>query len=376
MDSRHFDALGKLLSTSNSRRRLAALLVSLPAAGGLREILEPLDAEGKRHKKHKKKHKPPTPTPTPACTPDPAAKTCAGQCGTVTNNCQKVVDCGSCVCDVRCNDTPAACGAALQAVIDAAPAGATRIICPGTYQGGFTITRSLTLIGAGEGDAPARNTILDGANAQRVLEILRDTGTVTLQRLQIARGNVGPDFGGGISHAGTHLVMSDCTIAGNHGRTGAGMAHDNGALEMTRCTVRNNIAANQGGGAGSGGGLNLTSQATLTDCLIVDNETGASGGGLYVLTDQPVVLAGETVVQGNTAGQGGGIFADSSAITIGVNCRITGNTADSGQGGGIARFGGTVTLAGPDPSPIVVNNCHENCSGGVPGCQSGGSCPQ
>ena len=104
-----------------------------PCGRGLRDLLAPTAAEAKRHK-HKKKHQRPKPTPTPTCTPDPVAKTCSGQCGNVTNNCQKVIDCGSCLCDVRCNDTPAACGTALQAAIDAAAEGDTLIVCPGTYR--------------------------------------------------------------------------------------------------------------------------------------------------------------------------------------------------------------------------------------------------
>jgi hypothetical protein len=42
--------------------------------------------------------------------------------------------------------------------------------------------------------------------------------------------------------------------------------------------------------------------------------------------------------------------------------------AGEGSGGGIRRSGGTVTLRGANPSPIVVNNCHENCAGNVPRC--------
>jgi hypothetical protein len=43
--------------------------------------------------KHKHKHK---------CKPQPHATTCAGTCGTVTNNCKQSVDCGPCTCDPPC----------------------------------------------------------------------------------------------------------------------------------------------------------------------------------------------------------------------------------------------------------------------------------
>jgi hypothetical protein len=372
MDARHFDVVVRALSMSGSRRRLAALFMTVPVAGGLRDLLAPAQTAAKRHKKKKKK---PTPTPTPACKPDPVAQICAGRCGVVSNNCQQLVDCGSCICDVRCNDTPTACGAALQATIDAAAEGDTLIICQGTYRGGFRISRSLTLIGAGQGEDPARNTILDGNNSQQVLNIPGNTGTVTLKRLTITRGAVGAGDGGGILHKGTRLIMRDCTVAGNHGRNGAGVVHQSGTLEMTRCTVRDNVAPTTAIAAATGGGLFIAGQATLTDCLIANNESANSAGGLYVVTAEPVILAGTTVVRDNKAMLGGGIFADNASLTIGVGCRVTGNTADPGDGGGIFRNGGMVTLEGPSPSPIVVDNCHENCSGDVPQCQSGGTCP-
>jgi hypothetical protein len=57
-----------------------------------------VDSEKKKKKKKKKK-----------CTPDSTATTCAGKCGSVTNNCNQAVDCGPCAgcdpaCGTCCND--------------------------------------------------------------------------------------------------------------------------------------------------------------------------------------------------------------------------------------------------------------------------------
>jgi hypothetical protein len=112
MDARRFDALAKVLSVSDSRRRLLKVLVTLPVLGGLFGSPSPDDAEGKgrrmrRKKRHKHgkgrrrnhgKHK----NKRPQCTPDSIAQTCAGTCGSVQNNCQQAVDCGSCACDPAC----------------------------------------------------------------------------------------------------------------------------------------------------------------------------------------------------------------------------------------------------------------------------------
>jgi len=293
----------------------------------------------------------------------------------VNNTCQacgSTAECGSdriCVagacraCDVSCTGTARQCGFFLQTALERGPE-TTLYVCPGTYRGGFTINRSVAVIGAGQDDDPAANTILDGNDAERVVTIPGGTGTVNLRSLAITRGS-----GGGILHSGTRLVMQDCTVADNQVNAASGVHHDSGVLEMTRCTVSHNNAAFEGGG------LLLESQATLTDCLIANNTTSMSGGGIATFSSALVTLAGETVIQANTAGRGGGIFVGSGFLTIGEDCRITGNTAPELRGGGIENGEGVVTLLGADPSPIVVDNCHENCAGDVPGCAIGGFCP-
>ena len=108
MDLRHFDALAKALSAGPSRRRLLTGLAALPVVGGLVGILGEDDVEaGGRRRRRKKAHKHGKgrrrkPRRRNKCTPSSLAQTCAGKCGSVTNNCQKVVDCGSCVCDPPC----------------------------------------------------------------------------------------------------------------------------------------------------------------------------------------------------------------------------------------------------------------------------------
>lgn len=113
MDGRHFDSLTRALTELESRRRLLAVLATLPMLGSLFGLLNLEDAEAKdrrrrrkarhrrrhnpgKHKgKGKRKHKRP-------CVPDSTAQTCAGRCGQAINNCQQSVDCGPCACDPAC----------------------------------------------------------------------------------------------------------------------------------------------------------------------------------------------------------------------------------------------------------------------------------
>jgi hypothetical protein len=126
-----------------------------------------------------------------------------------------------------------------------------------------------------------------------------------------------------------------------------------------------------------GGGIFTAGTLTLTDCLIEDND-GGSGGGIYA-ADASATLAGSTAVRGNEAARGGGIFAGGGNVQIEPTCRVTDNTATGGAGfGGGIWMGnsGLMSLLGPDPSPIVVENCVENCAGAaVAKCAAGGSCP-
>lgn len=296
--------------------------------------------------------------------------------------------CGSCAagsicdgntcqaCDVTCTGTAAECGAALQTAIAAAAPNDTLYICPGTYLGGFQIDKALTVIGTGQDDDPTADTILDGFQATRVVTIFEGTGEVTLVNLRIQRS-----INSGIGHRGALLTMRDCTITECAGSDAGGViAGVASAVAMTRCTVSNNRAGS------SGGGLTLASHATLTDCVITGNTAISQGGGIAATSGSDplpqVTLAGATKVEGNRAFQGGGMHVLASNVTIGAECRITGNTASrfsADRGGGIylaSLRNGTVTLEDDDPSPIVVDNWSDNCAGeAIAKCAPGGFCP-
>ncbi|MFT4038547.1 MAG: hypothetical protein QM692_10235 [Thermomicrobiales bacterium] len=289
---------------------------------------------------------------------DPASEVCAND------------TCVACTVTCAANQTAAQCGTVLQSAF--AGSDATVYVCPGTYAGGFLITRSVAVYGAGQGEDPAAATILDGGGVQGVLHVSESSATVHLERIRITGGSA--EAGAGILAYQYRLELVDCTVSNNTARLGGGITQSLGTLDMTRCTVRDNKALPLPTPAALGGGLYLGANATLTDCLILDNAAGDGGGGMYIIHAN-VTLAGSTEVRGNESARGGGVLAVNTLLTIGPDCRITGNTADAGEGGGIFTNADTVDLQGPHPSPIVTDNCHENCVGSVTGCVAGGSCP-
>lgn len=167
MDANRFDHLTRWVSAGGTRRRIVALLSVLPL-GGMAELLagdelaeakrhkqktkqrkqnarqrkrrttatESIDDEAQPHKKHCRRvkgkghghhgrrkncqahHRPGSNKgkgKTPQCEPESLAQTCAGTCGSVQNNCQQSVDCGSCKCNPacpacqRCNEATTTC---------------------------------------------------------------------------------------------------------------------------------------------------------------------------------------------------------------------------------------------------------------------------
>ncbi|MFT4037152.1 MAG: right-handed parallel beta-helix repeat-containing protein [Thermomicrobiales bacterium] len=409
MDPDHLDHLARSLAAADPTPRRRILLAAVSVAGGLLALPDADDGEAKdrrrrrkqRHKRHKdlgsrKLHKRKKPQ---QCSPEPAAETCSGKCGAILNMCKETVDCGVCACetnsacgagalcvggdcyacDVSCTGSPAECGAALQQALDSRD---TIYVCPGTYQGGFTISSPVAVFGAGQGDDPTIDTILHGNDALRVLYIAASGKPVRLERLRVTHGSGGGSFGVdgvGIYHGGEALEMRDCTIAENtsYGGYGSGI-NSRGTLDLTRCTIRDNHADDLNPPHGGAAGLFSVGTTTMTDCIFEGNTVGSigQGGGIFV-NDGHTTLAGFTEVRGNEARYGGGIYVQGGTLDIGADCRVTRNriTADGFGGGLLSKPEGTVILAGPNPSPIVVTNCPDNCWGNVPKCASGGICP-
>lgn len=255
-------------------------------------------------------------------------------CGACDNACgaDAICDDGVCQeCTVTCDGNGATCGAALQSALDA---GGDIYVCPGRYVGEFDIdTANVTVAGAGDGDDPASNTILDANQSGRVVSIA--TGRVaTLRRLRITGGN---DAGAsaGVRNVGT-LTMTSCSVVGNSatGAGGAGGFSQNqnatGPMTLTNCTISGNS------GNGNGGGINQASEThavTLTNCDITDNQAGLDGDGT-----------------------GGGINVQAGTVNIDGGS-ITGNTAATDGGGIFNSEFGTVNLDGVSVSGNSPNQC-------------------
>ncbi len=371
MDTRPFASLVRSLRTPGSRRGLLGILTALPLLRGLDLLVDRDDAATAkgRHKRHKKKK----------CMPPSVAVTCAGKCGPVTDTCKQAVNCGPCACTPPCpicqtcntvtatcapdaNQRGAACGGPGQVcqgdgtcACDVCHGGGCRYgtvqdavadsggpetihICLDRYFETVSIGRNLTLIGAGDGAGPARNTILNANGAGGVVSVADDV-TATLRGLRITGGVA--QFGGGVFNQGDSLTMTDCTVIGNAAPGGAGGGVFNerfSALTMTGCTISGNSAS---GIAGKGGGLASFGSATLTGCSVSGNSAGQFGGGIRVIKSFDVFTVTLTLddseVTANSAGaSGGGIHSTDAVVMLQNGTMVTRNSPDNCAGTAVA----------------------------------------
>lgn len=316
MDSHLFDALTRVLGTTPSRRAL------LPLLGGL--LASPLLGNGPAAAKKKKKKKKKTTLcldgqtikagkkkkkqlinggATPGPCPPVCAPTCPGNTCGVSDGCGGTCACaagslcldGVCQsCTVTCEGQGGgACGAELQQALDA---GGTVIACPGRYLGSFLLkTANLVLIGAGEGEDPATNTILDANGTGGVLRA-NLSAVASLERLRLTGGNK-TSTGAGVVNQGV-LTFTACTITANDTTSSAGGIH------------------NQSGG-----------QLTLIDCTLSANSAGNKGGGLFNDFGATATIYGGAITD-NSAVSGGGIFSETFAVSLN-GPTFSGNTPEN-----------------------------------------------
>jgi autotransporter family porin len=146
--------------------------------------------------------------------------------------------------------------------------------------------------------------------------------------------------GGGIWNYGTSNMtscnvnnnMADATATGDVYVSGAGIENV-GILTMSGCNVNNNTAvaiANLGQADASGAGINNAGTLTMTNCNVTQNTatalstagTADSYGGAIKNTQSCSALS--CTITGNTANNGGGVYTNSSELTVNY-CRILDN---------------------------------------------------
>jgi hypothetical protein len=302
MNAALFNDLLRVLAAAPSRRALLARLT-----GGLlvaQLVARDVDDVAAKHK-HKHKHKK-QPCATVGQAPSKKRKRCcqglvpdgAGRCcrpascappacGSVPDGCGGSLSCGctgNTICLTGtcqpCDVCSSGCGfRSVQQAIDAAAAGASIRLCAGLYTEDLTLTKSLSLIGAGPGTG-AGDTILHGSGTTSVVRN-EAAVTVSLQHLRITGGVA--SFGGGILHADGTLALTSCTVSGNTAAVnGGGMYTSLGTVTLDAASEVTGNAADPTDPDSGGGIYNSGSAVTLSRADTVSGNTPDNCSGTAV----------------------------------------------------------------------------------------------
>ncbi len=195
----------------------------------------------------------------------------------------------------------------------------------------------------------AQKTVLDGANASRVLHVT--AGPTNLINLTIQNGLDNTSGGAGIYFdgiAGNFSVTLQNSLVQNNSYSSVawsgGGIRTNGDGHTVTVSISNSIIQNNSATAagGQGGGLSLDtgSQDTITNSLIQNNSVGGSGAGIFVGGGPNTVS--QSLILNNSAPTdiGGGVYGSAGTLTL-LNDTIYGNT---GTGGGGVGSGNTGTI--------------------------------
>lgn len=201
------------------------------------------------------------------------------------------------------------------------------------------LSRTVILDGAGRSQ-----TILDGANLDRVLDNCGSLSDLTVSHLQITNG-LAPDgiYGGGgvLNRASAVLMMDDVWVNGNYvagtdiGSNNGGGVSNYGKLIIDNSTIETNFACT-GGGIFSHYGY-----VTITDSMIDLNQTSSTGtcgkgGGIWIDGSYQFELShvqmDENQGPGNTGSYGGGLLYSGSATGTIRDSAFNANQAKNGAG--------------------------------------------
>ncbi len=216
----------------------------------------------------------------------------------------------------------------IQSGINTALAGDTVQVSAGTYNELIIMKNGVILKGAGAGDNPSVNSIIDGGDTGTVITTNNIDSTSRLDGFFITGGH--GKFGGGMYNKDSSLQITNCIFSGNStDLEGAGMSNDNSFPNLINCRFINNIANYIGGGM-----FNYNnSSPTLLNCEFISNAASVdSGGGMANSIASPILI--NCIFSGNTASQVGGAISNLLSSPVLINCTFSGNSVVN-IGGGI-----------------------------------------
>ena len=233
--------------------------------------------------------------------------------------------------------------------------------------GELVIGQSTTIHGNGN--------VLNGSGSSRVLHFNNNDISATDNAVNdliitggdqsVTGGTYGSTFGGGIRNT-ENLVLTGVTVQGNQARGGGGISNSGGTLTVIDSTISRNVAVSNAsyGSSSTGGGVFNSGTLDVLGSTISGNTSahddlinyGSFGGGITNSGYGGVMTLTESLVSGNSAELGAGIFggasnpasySDYSTTTL-IDTDVVGNYSPAegyARGGGL-QITGSYSAAG------------------------------
>jgi serine protease len=266
--------------------------------------------------------------------------------------------------------------ATIQRAIDAAAAGDTVLVAPGTYVETITFRGKAITVVSEQGPAV---TIIDGNRAGSVVSFAAGENRNAVLQGFTVRNGANSFSGGGILIQNSAPSIIGNWIVGNGACSGAGIYSYFSSPLIKGNTISRNYVYACSGASGLGVYIGGDSAAELIENVITENSGFANGGGVTLFAAGRAVLRSNVIARNVTSGfspctSGGGIWmVNFSQATI-VNNLVVGNAAGCGGGfywgasSGVTTFvnntfadndgaeGSAIAVSGVDTRHVIDNN--------------------
>ena len=180
------------------------------------------------------------------------------------------------------------------------------------------------------GNTIANNSIIDNGNSEAGGGIYVEKGMLTLDGGSIDGNSANANKGGGVHLKAGTFTMNSGEIKNCSAKYGGGVSLAGKSSftmkggSITGCKA--NVEGGVGGGIYTGAKTQLTLEGTNSNPVVISNCTAKkTGGGMHIYTNNPVTVKNARI-EGNTAGNGGGVYLEQGTFTIAGSTRITPST--------------------------------------------------
>jgi hypothetical protein len=211
----------------------------------------------------------------------------------------------------------------IQAGIDAAAAGDTVLVAPGTYVERINFKGKAITVKSSSGSSV---TIIDGNRLGSVVTFASGESRSSVLDGFTVRNGLDNLNGGGVTIERCSPTIQNNLIMSNQGLTGIGiMAHFASPLIQNN-TISFNRPSSGGGGNGGGIAIVGSSTAQVIGNKIIHNVAQGDGGGIVLYAAGTALVSGNSITLNATGNRGGGLAVeDDSGSTI-VNNVVANNS--------------------------------------------------